>query len=218
MCTVILFVRMWVEMLQRQLLDMEISRHPLREDVSWNNELKKVFSDFASHPLREDVSWNVCFKPVVVQNLVILFVRMWVEILFHPIKNNQYKCHPLREDVSWNTIVDTSLITFSVILFVRMWVEIFKEIKKGSWSRASSSSWGCELKYICSNTCMHLQCHPLREDVSWNAIMWLTIKWLLVILFVRMWVEIFPEPPYETREVVILFVRMWVEITQTIHT
>ena len=102
------------------------------------------------------------------------------------------QCHPLREDVSWNS-VRTNLLLLSVM---------------------SSSSWGCELKLqaLCRES---LQLgHPLREDVSWNvrgvifrstlsksSSSWgcelkcdclnLKTAYFNVILFVRMWVEIY---------------------------
>ena len=106
--------------------------------------------------------------PLISFDLVILFVRMWVEI----VKGRTEE----RNEV--------------VILFVRMWVEI-SSMLLNTRSQLSSSSWGCELKWI------------------WNTIFWLRngsssswgceLKyhehcqgscWTNVILFVRMWVEI----------------------------
>ena len=57
--SVILFVRMWVEICYISLFCMKQSCHPLREDVSWNYSVDMV----------------------AVRVTVILFVRMWVEIL-----------------------------------------------------------------------------------------------------------------------------------------
>ena len=163
--------------------------HPLREDVSWNINAKatdakyigsssswgcelKYFNSgggdvFAGHPLREDVSWNIEKWWGNRWDRVILFVRMWVEMIL---------------DISDDTVQD-------VILFVRMWVEILWRILLSGW-RMSSSSWGCELKYSASlwllgfrpsssswgcelkfqcHDCVFACCrHPLREDVSWN--------------------------------------------------
>ena len=62
-----------------------------------------------------------------------------------------------------------NVLKYKVILFVRMWVEIrLQRHRMNSLPR-----------------------HPLREDVSWNALL-LTVVVLdaPVILFVRMWVEI----------------------------
>ncbi len=82
-------------------------------------------------------------------------------------------------------------------------------------------------------------CHPLREDVSWNNIVCDISMELVVILFVRMWVEIYS--PISTAQncfghplredvswnayltimlkhfFVILFVRMWVEIYKPLY-
>ena len=56
-------------------------RHPLREDVSWNKEVADIKTSDQCHPLREDVSWNDKAVRAVEMCQVILFVRMWVEIL-----------------------------------------------------------------------------------------------------------------------------------------
>ena len=99
---VILFVRMWVEIYFGRFSPHSKYRHPLREDVSWNltahcrcscdrchplredvswngnelhNNMKKL-----GHPLREDVSWNFLMLIDTSNQIVILFVRMWVEI------------------------------------------------------------------------------------------------------------------------------------------
>ena len=84
---------------------------------------------------------------------------------------------------------DSTKREIAVILFVRMWVEI--HILKSSIAvLPSSSSWGCELKWL---TILHTAIpysHPLREDVSWNSNRVNNLAKALVILFVRMWVEI----------------------------
>ena len=55
--------------------------------------------------------------------------------------------------------------------------------------------------------------HPLREDVSWNNRTTFPYPNTgRVILFVRMWVEIFRCKTNSTTKIVILFVRMWVEM------
>ena len=102
--------------------------------------------------------------------IVILFVRMWVEISYR-----FAKC-----------------VIACVILFVRMWVEISPVCRKSMRSMSSSSrgcelkyvpvevieqiiesssSWGCELKFRWWST-RHLRewGHPLRENVSWNDV------------------------------------------------
>ena len=143
--------------------------HPLREDVSWNALSVDSVPSTGCHPLREDVSWNIKSIIYCTINTVILFVRMWVEILLlgcrilsglrHPLRedvswnNNtlliamQRPGHPLREDVSWNTsptaepaVAKSSSSSWGCELKWR------RECKR--WGiHQSSSSWGCELKY-----------------------------------------------------------------------
>ena len=136
---------------------------------------------------------------------------MWVEILFH--QCTFYNCrHPPREDVSWNKSVQV----FSVI-----WIK-------------SSSSWGCELKWLMWDMKKRCFRHPPREDVSWNTSEYGIRDMIMVILLVRMWVEmeIYSERRHEWASssswgcelkypyymfalhshTVILLVRMWVEI------
>ena len=167
---VILFVRMWVEIPVRNVLvsgqchplredvswnivcawcSIKETGHPLREDVSWNKESKYIDEELRRHPLREDVSWNTWWRTRKPNRRVILFVRMWVEILssvFWTLQcredvswNNEACCeltlrlsHPLREDVSWN-------------------------VKGCKYNRnyKSSSSWGCELKYFRNFSLLH---------------------------------------------------------------
>ena len=98
---------------------LRANRHPLREDVSWNTTDTVATETLTSHPLREDVSWNVSFlgsssssSPSssswgcelkyhtcinsFLQRFVILFVRMWVEmIIVAPTKL------PLSSSSSW---------------------------------------------------------------------------------------------------------------------
>ena len=157
---------MWVEITEQENASVE-QRHPLREDVSWNNVYDDLKQKLMGHPLREDVSWNVGFTLLKVRFTVILFVRMWVEIMLyltlfsapvsHPLREDvswnvpmvgfasMPTRHPLREDVSWNTASALFLLPPFVILFVRMWVEIFAR-NSGLYGQLSSSSWGCELK------------------------------------------------------------------------
>ena len=122
--SVILFVRMWVEIRRMVMEYVGREGHPLREDVSWNLLYLFRLTLRFRHPLREDVSWNIrrtaTRKPVLI---VILFVRMWVEI-----RKLQISKHLI-----------------NVILFVRMWVEMIRQYVQWKCVR-SSSSWGCELK------------------------------------------------------------------------
>ena len=214
---VILFVRMWVEMWWLKevehgtksssswgcelkyyeffIIHYGSLRHPLREDVSWNIQPITDRICEKRHPLREDVSWNISIRQSEPRDLVILFVRMWVEIyvnkvpslsltvilfvrmwveIFPPSKKVlQPVRHPLREDVSWNMEEVFHTPKYHVILFVRMWVEITTTVD-GYVLDASSSSWGCELKYLRKSRKDLEAGHPLREDVSWN---WNRISW-----------------------------------------
>ena len=120
--------------------------------------------------------------------MVILFVRMWVEISVLPATGGVYVVIlfvRMWVEISYLKNIQMDLY---VILFVRMWVEIFllhwMERKK-----QSSSSWGCELKYTLSGWLCFIRSHPLREDVSWNKTHVSYRLWNVVILFVRMWVE-----------------------------
>ena len=160
---------MWVEI----LIWMQVTDAIRQSSSSWGCELKLW------------IHWHEEQK-----DIVILFVRMWVEIPLSEFQWMLHSCHPLREDVSWNSVSPGFTVKIKpVILFVRMWVEI----SFLSWDCLpcmSSSSWGCELKYtiyFCDSYCIS---HPLREDVSWNIFLLALLQAPKVILFVRMWVEI----------------------------
>ena len=105
-------------------------------------------------------------------------------------KKDQALSHPPREDVSWNEKDADSTPWDDVILLVRMWVEISiptRICQSGSSSSSwgcelkyvrertvrqpwqSSSSWGCELKYAIPHILRKSDSHPPREDVSWNV-------------------------------------------------
>ena len=124
---------------------------------------------------------------------VILFVRMWVEM---PCKLSFIVaaiCHPLREDVSWNIWGPACNIRKWVILFVRMWVEMPSANSFFSWVSChplrEDVSWNINMPQYKSSD----GCHPLREDVSWNMPQKEESEERKVILFVRMWVEIFAQ-------------------------
>ena len=145
--------------------------------------------------------------------MVILFVRMWVEMSNGELQSNHHKVILFVR--MWVEIARLPLMRASsfVILFVRMWVEIPVLRRVGYSGKVilfvrmwveislctdvvqdflSSSSWGCELKCLLFLPLFfEIYRHPLREDVSWNALL-LTVVVLdaPVILFVRMWVEI----------------------------
>ena len=115
---------------------------------------------------------------------------MWVEISMYLSIIASFG-HPLREDVSWNCYAKLALML----------------------TLPSSSSWGCELKWLVETQWNTEMSHPLREDVSWNfSIGWNGSDIPPVILFVRMWVEMIWMVSNIWSEQVILFVRMWVEM------
>ena len=145
-----------------------------KSSSSWGCELKLLIAHLwwqmvGRHPLREDVSWNflillissVAFPSSSSWGCELKCCSFWCRI--HRIWSSsswgcELKCiciaqalpdvsHPLREDVSWNVERYTDPMTGKVILFVRMWVEISKTGMELNYNR-SSSSWGCELKYI----------------------------------------------------------------------
>ena len=118
---------LWGCELKFYLLRMHIlcTSHPPCEDVSWNGIplMQKIIS--MGHPPCEDVSWNASVVTVSVVP----------------------SGHPLHEDVSWNDTTAGSTYLSTVILFMRMWVEMRWKIPEKS-RKWSSSSWGCELKYL----------------------------------------------------------------------
>ena len=169
-----------------------VCSHPLREDVSWNVSYGRYFLCENCHPLREDVSWNITFRYCICVplcrhplredvswnrkqrirsvhwNVVILFVRMWVEM-------------SIAHDLNWLGLPSSS-----------SWGCELKCSLPGTTATVpwSSSSWGCELKFhLASVTPPHL-----LSSSSWGCE--LKFSWqspcsipAIVILFVRMWVE-----------------------------
>ena len=164
--TVILLVRMWVEIvILIHLLPMVLVILLVRMWVEIFNPCCTILRN-TSHPPREDVSWNTMLPQQIHQSSVILLVRMWVEITVVVYLLNFVPVILLvRMWVEIHWIVYRKLGTV-VILLVRMWVEICQNCGN-SWKIKSSSSWGCELKCLGKGD----------------------LKDRLVILLVRMWVE-----------------------------
>ena len=168
-----------------------VSRHPLREDVSWNNTTYKYLAELNGHPLREDVSWNTV-KESWWSRLTMSSSSWGCEL---KLPQSRVNVGFSLSSSSWGCELKYATNTLrergcTVILFVRMWVEI-AEKRKLQKLLASSSSWGCELKYTFIRSVHDLNsvilfvrmwveilctlryfpcscCHPLREDVSWN--------------------------------------------------
>ena len=182
---------MWVEM--SIVLSAECARrHPLREDVSWNNCYGTSYCNTFGHPLREDVSWNtlICVPANQEHRHPLREDVSWNTSLRYCRRLDC--CHPLREDVSWNFLpLKVLQLVKVVILFVRMWVEmtfhtslwifIFVILFVRMWVEMTISG-------------------PASATIA-------------VILFVRMWVEIPVLRRVGYSGKVILFVRMWVEIS-----
>ena len=101
---VILFMRMWVEIAISTWYSSSPVCHPLHEDVSWNYNSAQWKVKRLRHPLREDVSWN--FEESVKQNAQLTSSSSWGCELKWPARWQRLwrKSHPLREDVSWNEI------------------------------------------------------------------------------------------------------------------
>ena len=168
MVMVSLFVRLWVEILGRLYMSLELG-----SASSWGCELKYESQHWRrkSHccqPLREAVSWNTLKSRTIEQIAVSLFVRLWVEMTITFSDGDS-------ENVSlfvrlWVEISADEDLTkmLAVSLFVRLWVEILVDVDDIQRQMKLASSWGCELKW--ENVC-HVICgcgQPLREAVSWN--------------------------------------------------
>ena len=189
--TVILFVRMWVEIYS----PISTAQNCLSSS-SWGCELKYYRDRNACWTLLSSSSWGceLKWKGGLFPDIDVQSSSSWgCELKFFQSLsyNLQYNRHPLREDVSWNVNETIPNTINAVILFVRMWVEIhIKNFRKNKL--LSSSSWGCELKCqtsqqqtkyifvilfvrmwveIYTQELLQIQqnCHPLREDVSWNT-------------------------------------------------
>ena len=184
---------------------------------SWGCELKWQWNLLCivriwRHPLREDVSWNIM---QTLRTAGCLRHPLREDVSWNGISSTDTRStssHPLREDVSWNAenyghyAEDPGHPLREDV----SWNDLngFKYMVGAT----SSSSWGCELKY----PRLHILC--LRNVIlfvrMWVEIFYTnwSVFWRIVILFVRMWVEISENGIGNVIVAVILFVRMWVEI------
>ena len=167
--------------------------------------------------------------------IVSLFVRLWVEMSTVKDRRTGASCQPLREAVSWN-----------ISCQMRLYPEDCQPLREAvSWNNnmdpamqkniVSASSWGCELKCwkrislrrsIPVSLFVRLwveipwnrwriskaKRQPLREAVSWNLNVVNVHHVCDVSLFVRLWVEIDWKIKNASMQFVSLFVRLWVEI------
>ena len=180
---------MWVEI---SLVFTSLSN--LSSSSSWGCELKYIHARMRKrrlrHPLREDVSWNMFLETQIVLQSVILFVRMWVEICFWnlpPSLPGVILFVRMWVEISFSRY---AVPTQPVILFVRMWVEITEQENASVEQRhplREDVSWN----NVYDDLKQKLMGHPLREDVSWNTASALFLLPPFVILFVRMWVEMY---------------------------
>ena len=132
--------------MQLILMERLHKRHPLYEDVNWN-ELQ-LFADggtgvilymrmwiemcwYHSNPAQQGVilymrMWiEIEPCPVILfPDLVILYMRMWIEMLTALALYSAGICHPLYEDVNWNSLTFLLIFLSSVILYMRMWIEM----------------------------------------------------------------------------------------------
>ena len=145
--TVILYMRMWIEIsihssckdkiMSSSIWGCELKytckscgyrwrqSHPLYEDVNWNTVGHWGSARRFCHPLYEDVNWNEQEEQQkAARELVILYMRMWIEIIW----------------------ICSTIFNLNVILYMRMWIEIEQAATEGLIVK-SSSIWGCELKY-----------------------------------------------------------------------
>ena len=101
--TVILRVRMWIEICRRRDKTEEHRRHPPCEDVDWNHTCHKSPPLQVSHPPCEDVDWN--HRPRVDIKLFIWSSSVWgcgLKLAQVNSGNNSLAGHPPCEDVDWN--------------------------------------------------------------------------------------------------------------------
>ena len=166
--------------------------HPLREDVSWNNNCNYSTYCTCRHPLREDVSWNIVAGTMLADRIVILFVRMWVEMILYDDPSKKYTSSSSWgcELKYWKGII--TAMGINVILFVRMWVEMVRQYLFGvtkavilfvrMWVEMimlEPAGFGDPVILFVRMWVEMLNegdteslkvSHPLREDVSWNSL------------------------------------------------
>ena len=152
------------------------------------------------------------FQIYISHQVVILYMRMWIEIL--PVVTAWYLSRVILYMRMWIEIFHQSIYTqpILVILYMRMWIEMIQNPEILQIGDASSSIWGCELKYGVFLSWYHIHIgHPLYEDVNWNSTevfandpyfrhpLYEDVNWNIcriridgscpVILYMRMWIE-----------------------------
>ena len=167
---VILYMRMWIEIsiLLHNLQPPE--SHPLYEDVNWNASCNSLLLSAAVILYMRMWIEIRQFQIYISHQVVILYMRMWIEIL--PVVTAWYLSRVILYMRMWIEIFHQSIYTqpILVILYMRMWIEMIQNPEILQIGDASSSIWGCELKYGVFLSWYHIHIgHPLYEDVNWNS-------------------------------------------------
>ena len=204
-----LFVRLWVEMIYKKYKTKQE-----KSASSWGCELK--FRNGHWHamdhrqPLREAVSWNNGLSATGVNQVVSLFVRLWVEMqqinmhshwplvsLFVRLWVEMISClgFPSSSRVSlfvrlWVEMEQMKLWNFPdpVSLFVRLWVEMTLVMKKmpGSMRQPLREAVSWNINEMCFS--IRYNCQPLREAVSWNFCKKCNRIYFFASFFIRLWI------------------------------
>ena len=113
---VILYVRMWIEIKTKNLLQRASCRHPLCEDVDWNRMVIHNIGMGFCHPPCEDVDWNIQWHMIGAAFVVSASVWGWGRFAdyFH-IKSIQK---------------DTRLVDSIIMLIQQILVRLFWTSKK----------------------------------------------------------------------------------------
>ena len=83
------------------------------------------FVHICRHPLYEDVNWNALGRTTPWEDTVILYMRMWIEILvLYPVTVRKSVILYMRMWIEIYAQKDGNIGTTPVILYMRMWIEI----------------------------------------------------------------------------------------------
>ena len=78
-----------------------------------------------------------------------------------------------------------------VTLYTRVWIEIL--IRSETYEREMSpSTRGCGLKSLLMMKSVRNSRHPLHEGVDWNIMLYMYHNAVVVTLYTRVWIEIWP--------------------------
>ena len=142
-----LFTREWIE-IDKTLSIFNSGESPSLRGSGLKSKPKPESTVVTSLPLYEGVDWN-CGKTIdsLKRNVVSLFTREWIEIIWRNIWLRAWKSPSLRGSGLKSFPYSKRFITIaSVSLFTREWIEI--------WALSESLAVAC--------------CLPLYEGVDWN--------------------------------------------------